>query len=249
VIRSQRGFTLLEVLVATAILGLVMSTVYSVLTRTLMATRRAETRAELFASGREQVMRMADEIESSLPPTQVVYFVGEHSGGTPPTDRIGFYTVINRTAGADRRLGGLALVTYSLDETQERGLFALRRQEELIATAGAGGVSEDGAGEFEDDSRSANFGADDGMGAADETVISAVHLMDRVAGMRFGFIDPENGEMVTEWDTSKPGPDNRLRNLPAAVSITLFLADDRGGIHDFSTIVDLPLARYPTPTR
>ena len=80
-IPSHSGFTLLELLVAVAILGIVMSTVYGVLTRTLLATKRAEARAELFASGREMVMRMADEIEGALPPTRQVYFVGERRQG------------------------------------------------------------------------------------------------------------------------------------------------------------------------
>ena len=74
--RSQRGFTLLEVLVATAILGLVMTAVYGVVARTLMATQRSEARAELFADGRELVLRLADEIEGALPPSTNVYFLG-----------------------------------------------------------------------------------------------------------------------------------------------------------------------------
>lgn len=239
--RSERGFTLLELLVAVGILGIVMSTVYGVLTRTLMATRRAEARAELYASGREMVMRMADEIEGALPPDRQVYFVGQHEGGTPPADGIGFFTVVSRVLGAERRAGGLAFVTYSLDRTED-GLFALRRVEELVSgdDGGAADPNAPDAGALPD----AALATD-----PSEPVISAVHLLDRIAGLRFGYIDPENGELVDEWDTSKPGPDNRLRNLPAAVSITLFLADEYGGIHDFGTIVDLPLARYPTPTR
>ncbi len=240
---GQRGFTLLELLVAVGILGLVMSTVYGVLTRTLLATRHAEARAELYASGRAMVMRMADEIESALPPDRQVAFVGEQRGGTPPEDAIGFYTIVHRMAGAERRPGGLAFVSYSLDRTQD-GLFALRRSEEVLANAGGSANDPNSA-----DSLAGNPDLPTDMGASTEPVVSAVYLLDHVAGMRFGYIDPENGELVESWDTSQPGTDNRLRNLPAAVSISLFLADDNGGIHDFSTIVDLPLARYPTPGR
>jgi general secretion pathway protein J len=239
--RGQRGFTLLELLVAVGILGIVMSTVYGVLTRTLMATKRAEARAELFASGREMVMRMADEIEGALPPDRRVYFVGEHGEATPPNDAIGFYTIINRMLGAERRVGGLAFVTYSLDKTDD-GLFALRRVEELLANEGSAEGDPNAPEDTFDPSRNDEAATD-----SSEPVISAVHLLDRIAGLRFGYIDPENGELVDQWDTSQPGPDNRLRNLPAAVSITLFLADEYGGIHDFGTIVDLPLAPYPTP--
>lgn len=228
---DRRGFTLLEILVATAILGLVMTTVYGTLSRTLMATKRAEERAELYASGREQVMRMADEIEAALPPSRDVYFVGEHKGATPPADAIAFHKIVRRTQGAEQRAGGLAFIAYSLDPDPSgvQGLFALRRHEELLAAPG-GGESDDLGGGF-------------GEGAA--PVISAVHLIDRVAGLRFDYVDPETGGIVEAWDTTVADTDNRLRGLPAAVRVTLFLADERGAIHDFGTIVDLPLARYP----
>lgn len=227
---DRRGFTLLEVLVAVAILGLVMLTVYGTLARSIAATRYAEDRAELYASGREQVMRMADEIESALPPSQVVYFVGEHLGGTPPTDTISFYTIVRRTQGAEQRVGGLALVVYSLDPDPSgvAGLFALRRHEELMMTTG--------------DIEEMEFGME---GEAAAPAVSAVHLIDRVAGLRFDYIDPETGEFVEGWDTTKADASNRLRGLPAAVRVTLFLADQRGAIHDFGTIVDLPLTYYP----
>lgn len=231
---NRRGFTLLEILVATAILGLVMTTVYGTLSRTLLATKRAEERADLYASGREQVMRMADEIESALPPSRQVYFVGEHKGGTPPTDVIGFHTIVRRSQGAEVRAGGLAFIAYSLDPDPggTPGLFALRRHEELLAAPGDAAA---GDGEF-----SAERQEDPAA-----PIVSAVHLIDRVAGLRFDYVDPESGEIVESWDTTVPGPDNRFRELPAAVRVTLFLADERGAIHDFGTIVDLPLARYP----
>ncbi len=240
---SRRGFTLLEVLVATAILGLILMAVYGVVARTLMATQRAESRAELYADGRELVLRLADEIEGALPPSTTVYFLGERREATPPSDVLQFFTVVRRVYGAEQRAGGMALVGYMLDETETPKVFALRRQEEVLAVAGGGGdPNAPGMGEA-----GAQFGA--ANDAPEEPQVRAIHLSDRVAGLRFDYVDPATGEAMPQWDTSQPGPDNELLGLPAAVSITLWLWDENGSVHDFSTIVDLPLARFPTPTR
>jgi len=229
---NQRGFTLLEVLVATAILGIVMTTIYGTLTRTLMATKRAEERAELYASGRDQVMRMADEIESALPPSNQVYFVGEHKGSTPPADAIAFHRVVRRLQGAEHQAGGISYISYSLDPDPNGGpgLFVLRRHEELLANAADAQAGESG-GLMED--------------AMPAAVMPVKYVLDRVAGLRFDYVDPDSGDIVEAWDTTVADSSNRLRGLPAAVRVTLFLADERGGIHDFGTIVDLPLAQYP----
>src|ERR1700687_3758256 len=65
---SRRGFTLLEIMVATAILGIVLTTVYGVLSRAIYAKNHSEERADLYASGRETVLKLADELEGALPP-------------------------------------------------------------------------------------------------------------------------------------------------------------------------------------
>src|SRR5438445_357233 len=85
---SRRGFTLLEIMVATAILGIVMLTVYGVLARALIAKNHSEERAELYASGREVVLKIADELEGALPPTagRDIGFMGVAGSGQVPAD-------------------------------------------------------------------------------------------------------------------------------------------------------------------
>jgi prepilin-type N-terminal cleavage/methylation domain-containing protein len=236
---SRRGFTLLEILVATAILGIVLMTVYGVLARALYAKNHSEERAELYAAGREAVLKMGDELESALPPTAGVGvgFVGEAGTDRVPNDRVWFTMVIRRTLGASLNRGGRAWVSYSLDEVENTpNLFALRRQEELVLTP------EPDTGEETDPE------AADAAAAATPSAIAA-HILDQVAGLRFRYLDAETGEWLDSWDTTaEPPPGQPPRGLPAAVQITLFLADNSGGIHDFSTTVDLPLANVaPTP--
>lgn len=239
---TKRGFTLLEILVALAILAVVLTTVYGVLGTALSAKEHAEGRADLYAAGREAVLRMADELEGALPPSagRNIGFIGlpssEHG---VPANAVQFASVVRRPTSASESRVGRALVSYSLDPmTDNPNLYALRRQEEMLS----GPVPQDDLGE------------DDGTGltTADPPppIAFAAHLLDRVAGLRFNYLDTETGDFVESWDTTAERPTGSPPiELPLAVQITLFLADENGGIHDFGTIVDLPLARVPTPKR
>jgi prepilin-type N-terminal cleavage/methylation domain-containing protein len=233
---SRRGgFTLLEILVATAILGIILVTVYGVLSRALYAKNHAEERADLYAAGREAVLKMADELEGALPPTagHNIGFVGVAGADRVPTDAVQFAIVIRRQFGVSQTRGGRAIVSYSLDPTKDTpNLFALRRQEELLTEEP---VAEDDGVDAEE--------------APAAPVAIAAHILDQVAGLRFRYLDPETGAWTDTWDTTEEPPPGKLaRGLPGAVEITLFLTDSGGGIHDFGTIVDLPLyAPPPTP--
>jgi prepilin-type N-terminal cleavage/methylation domain-containing protein len=235
--KTQRGFTLLEIMVATAILGIILTTVYGVLSRALYAKNHAEERADLYASGREKVLQMADELEGALPPTagRNIGFIGAPGTERVPADTVQFDVVIRRPFSSGPARGGRALVSYSLDPVKETpNLYALLRQEQLLTNP----MSESGT--------------DDNAGSGDpaQPTVTATHLIDQVAGLRFRYVD-QTGQFVDSWDTTiaRPGQQG-LPGLPGAVEITLFLADNQGGVHDFTTIVDLPLANLvPTPGR
>jgi prepilin-type N-terminal cleavage/methylation domain-containing protein len=248
---DRRGFTLLEVLLATAILGIILTTVYGTVARSLQAKQHAEGRAELYAAGRDAVLRIADEVEGALSPrpNSDVFFVGVAGNQRVPADELHFFTIIRRQFTASRSQGGRALVSYQLDPMPRTpGLFALRRQEELLSLPLG-----DGTGEYSDEEPGGNE-FDTGVEAANapaQSPILAAHLLDRVAGLRFRYFDPETHDWLDSWDTTADlQPGEAPMSLPAAVQVILFLADQDGGVHDFGTIVDLPLANLqPTPTR
>jgi general secretion pathway protein J len=240
---NQRGFTLLEVLVAMAILAIIMVTVYGVLSQALYAKNHSEERADLYASGREAVLKIADELEGALPPTagRNIGFVGIAGTGRVPTDGVQFDVVVRRLFGPTQSRGGRALVSYSLDPLQDTNLFALRRQEQPLTDNLP----------IDSNSDTADSNSQDAAAPAAPVAIAA-YLLDQVAGLRLRYLDPETGEWLDNWDnTVPPEPGHPQRGLPGAVEITLFLADNQGGVHDFGTIVDLPLANLapPTPSR
>src|SRR5258705_190264 len=68
-IERSSGFTLLELMVALGIFGLVATTLYGTFARTLRSKGLVERRAEITRVGRAAVNRMADEIGSAYYPT------------------------------------------------------------------------------------------------------------------------------------------------------------------------------------
>jgi prepilin-type N-terminal cleavage/methylation domain-containing protein len=233
---TRRGFTLLEIMIATTILAIIMITVYGVIGRALYAKNHSEERADLYASGREAVLKIADEIEGALPPTagRNLGFVGIPGTGRVPTDSVQFDVVVRRLYGTSETRGGRALVSYSLDPIKDTpNLFALRRQEQLLAEP-------------------APQDPNDPDAPPSEPEVFAAYVLDQIAGLRFRYLDPRTGEWADSWDTTVEPPSGQPPiGLPGAVEITLFLADEDGGVHDFGTIVDIPLANLvpPTPVR
>ena len=234
---GRRGFTLLEIMIATTILAIIMITVYGVVGRALYAKNHCEERADLYASGREAVLKIADELEGALPPTagRNIGFIGVPGTARVPSDAVQFDVVVRRLYGASETRGGRALVSYSLDPVEDTpNLFALRRQEQLLTEAVPADLSADNP----DNTDSADAAAP----AAPATF--AAYLLDQVAGLRFRYLDPLSGEWLDSWDTTVQPPPG----LPGAVEVTLFLTDNEGGVHDFGTIVDLPLSNLMPPT-
>src|SRR5436190_21946190 len=104
---SRRGFTLLEIMVATAILGIIMTTVYGVLSRALYAKTHSEERADLYAAGRETVLKIADELEGALRPEpgRTIGFIGVPGNERVPTDAVQFDVVVRRLSGVSQSRG------------------------------------------------------------------------------------------------------------------------------------------------
>ncbi|MGD9764262.1 MAG: prepilin-type N-terminal cleavage/methylation domain-containing protein [Candidatus Binatia bacterium] len=242
------GFTLLELLLAIVILGLLLTTVYGTLSRTEWSKRIAEERAELFSSGRQAVLKMAGDIEAALPPPagDRIYFRGTPDG-VPEIHLIN----MNRGGyGVNRVRPGRSLVVYSLDPLpRRRGQHALRREEYLYAKmlAEADGVEsapteEEEEAEVQAPTEQATYLLDCPDLPNDLNLPGACLP---VTALAFRYFDETVGDWRDEWDTTV---EPTLGRLPAAVEISLVIADEDGGEHDFNTIVDLPLSRgQPTP--
>lgn len=244
---SPRGFTLVEILMAIIIMSVILVTVYGSVARTLTSKETAEFRAELFATGREAVQRIADEVQASVSPLpRQGVFRGARGGGSPPTDTIAFVAMNRGGYGLNRVPPGLVLIQYALSPVEgRRGLFTLWREEERWAAL----LAEADGTPLETEDMGFEGGAPlrEQLPLLDCPADAPVDIPGNcvpVVGLQFRYFD-DRGGIHEEWDSL--ADDTRFM-LPSAVQITLYLSDERRVIHDFSTIVDLPLARgQPTP--
>jgi prepilin-type N-terminal cleavage/methylation domain-containing protein len=249
--RAARGFTLLELLMAMMIAGILLTTVYGAVSRTLRSKETAEERAELYASGREAVLKMADEIEGALVPDPDTggtnFFVGSGAGGGDAfvqfiaMDRGGFGTSTLRP--------GRIIVEYFLDPLpSQRGLFTLfRRQQWLQALLAQEGLAPLPVEMEQDDPALQSVALpllDCPPGVSDLNLPGSCI---RVVSLGFAFYDVD-GSRSDEWSSVRDDGGVQFERLPAAVAISLVLADERGVEYPFETVVDIPLAKgQPTP--
>lgn len=246
--RRPSGFTLLEVLLAVTILGIIMMTVYGALSRTLSSKLVGEERSEMYSNGRDAVLQIANDVEGATRPGvgDRIYFRGQGGSGQVPS--LEFVGMNRGGYGQEQVRAGRVLIVYTLDPISgQRGLFALRREEHLFAALLAEADGVDSSTEEQDEGPSVPT-------AVATYVLDCPQIPDeiplpgncaRVVGLSFRYFDEASGQWTDEWDSTQSDMQDRI---PSAVEIALLLADERGVEHDFSTIVDLPLARgQPTP--
>ena len=253
---DARGFTLLELLLAIVILSLITATVYGSLSRTESSKRIAESRSELYSAGRQAVMRLAGDIEASLPPPSGdrIYFRGTYESGT---SEIHLVTMNRGGYGMNRVRPGRVLVVYSvLPIPKRRGQFSLLREEYLYKAMldKADGVEQEETSSFDDPEQQEEDQAPteqaqlllDCPAVEDDLDLPGSCLP--VTWLSFRYFDDSVGDWREDWDSTADNSATFGR-LPAAVEINLRIADEDGAEHPFYTVVDLPLARgQPTPS-
>jgi prepilin-type N-terminal cleavage/methylation domain-containing protein len=253
---NESGFTLLELLLAVVILGLITATVYGSLARTESSKRIAESRSELYSAGRQAVMKMANDIEGALPPPSGdrIYFRGTHGDGAAPEVHL---VMMNRGGfGMNRVRPGRVLVVYSLAPLpKRRGQYALLREEYLYKAMldKADGIEQQPASSLDGNGENQE---DDAPTEQASLLLECPDVEDDldlpgsclpVTALIFRYYDDTVGDWRDDWDSTL---DNgaTFGRLPSAVEITLKIADENGAEHPFYTVVDLPLAKgQPTP--
>jgi prepilin-type N-terminal cleavage/methylation domain-containing protein len=266
--RGGAGFTLIEVMLAVTIFGIVATALYGTFARTLRSKTLGEERIDVVRTGRTAVGRMADEIMTAVYPSEALdeYRFQALAGGSEaaPLDSLSFSTFSNG-GGSEARNTDQRVIEYFFpaDLTGKRRDRRNDRTSEVPppvpdaapATApddlgAARRRREDGVVDF-----FATFGSDSlrARGIAAERLLRreapllqrdaladayATVFLDNVASLKLRFCDGR--EWTDEWDSN----DARLSpGLPRAVAIDLGLYDDDGAVHHFATAVDLTMTR------
>ena len=213
---GARGFTLIEILIAIFILGIVLSTVYAAYTGTFRIIRDTGYDAEAYAMARSALFRMTRDLDNVVP-YKGSFYVSLRKGGE--RDRalveLSFLSSSHIAFREKEPASGIAAIRYELASVEDREGYVLRRSDTVYS-----------GGEAPDEEAQAGF-----------VVCENVH------SLTFELVDRE-GFMTDTWDSSST-TETQKKAAPVAVLIHLKLNNPRDPERPyvFSTQVYLPLNR------
>jgi general secretion pathway protein J len=208
---SSRGLTLVEVLVALAVLAMIGVLLYGAFD-SLAHGRKAESqRGDRARQGRQAVLRMTREIQSAFLSmhnpgnvalqTRVVAFIGQNS---QPFDRLDFQAFAHRRIEANSHESDQAEVGYfAAPDPDVEGKIDLVRREQTPAD----------------------------MDAKKGGIVNV--LCEDVEAFDVRYLDPQTSQWVETWDTTQAlGQQNRL---PLEIRMTLTLKHVPAGVESTYT--------------
>jgi len=243
---GARGFTLLEITVTLAILGVVLMIVYGVFSQAAAGKELAERRGDEAASARAVLARIAKDLEvarpmnaAQAPPpaAQGTPHVGPTPTPTPgpsavPPQRGLFLGRVHTDAGV--ALDDLAFTTF----VRRPSALTFAGSDLGIVHYFVARISADSpvAGLYRQTLYALNGDSFDPDAAVDPG--SATLILAGVTTLDFRFYD--GTDWVEEWDSRDQ---RNFAPAPLAVEITLGVEDVDGRVERYATAVDLPLAR------
>lgn len=207
-LRSEAGFTLLEVMVAIGILAGITATVFVIFRNSAEIQETVRGQSELASMGRIGLSRMEREIgqaflstarktrpagmSDNADDTFETLFIGEDSD---PFDTLNFTARSHRKLYRDSKECSLTEIGFYEEPDRESRYFKLMHREEDRID---GEPTEGG-----------------------EVMV----LARSVKALNFRYFDEQKNEWLEEWDTTGPDQTNRL---PRSVEVTLVIVDASG---------------------
>lgn len=213
------GFTLLEVLLAVLILGVVVSMVSLSLSGSLQVVEATQKQGEIYHRARTAMSRISEDI-AAVRLIDHLEFVGARGDiDGRRADTLQFPSTAHLIFNPEQQQPGLGVITYRvLADPEDQRMLILLRSDTLYLPGG-----EDGG---------------------EDTVDDGFILSDTLRSVEFAFIDPD-GEVLSEWDsTADEEGDQTISRLPMAVQCTLsyWLDIEEESFLTFATRVFLPTA-------
>lgn len=210
----NKGFTLLEILIAISILAIVLTTVYAAYTGTLRIVRDTEYGDDIYSMARVTLKRMTDDLESICTYKESFkFFSSENQFDNQKFTDISFLSSAH-VSFDDTPSVGNARIGYYIRKESDKEEYALIRRDELYR------------------------GEEGGFTDSDEN--KGYIICDHIQSVTYTFYDAKGNEYET-WDS---GSDTTKDKAPTLVSIDLNLInpDDKDNPYRFMTTVRIPMA-------
>jgi prepilin-type N-terminal cleavage/methylation domain-containing protein len=208
----ENGFTLVEILIAIFILGIVLTTVYASYTGTFRIIRETQDDAEIYGMARNALDRMARDLQSAAPWRGAFTFMTKSDTlGGREFARLTFRSAAHVAFSEQEVPGGIAVIEYRVEEGTEKAGYALVRSDNLYRDPGK-----------------------------EEPLPGGYLLSDRVEALTYLFTD-EAGKEYESWDSGGQVEVQRNK-APAGVLIRLSLVNtaDKERPYRFMTRVRVP---------
>lgn len=213
--RRESGFTLIEMMVAVAILGVVLLMLADAFHTVAMSKVQGEEHLGIDREGRAIMWQLSNElrdaVQTSVYPSRVLLIGRSRQRDGEAVDSLSLSTFAAGHTRAIYGAGAEQVVTYALEPNpNHQGWFILTRQQQsglLTQTSG-------------------------------QKSSPALMMADNLVSLDFRFYN--GSKWVQNWDsTALP----HGRQLPLAVAIGLELAGPKGQKMNFDTAVDVPMAQ------
>jgi prepilin-type N-terminal cleavage/methylation domain-containing protein len=210
------GFTLIEILIAVFILGVVLSTVYAAYSGTYRIIKISEHESDIYSTGRMALQRMFYDFSAVGPYRGKFELISKQSDvGGKTFPRLVFTSMVNLDLGNQEKPAGVSTIDYYVREDREKEGFILMRVENVHREK-----------------------------LLDEQVDlkkGAFPLCNSVHSLTYKFYDSTGGAYEA-WDYTVNGAVQNNR-LPAVIAVELSLInpDNRDNPFKFATKIYLPV--------
>ncbi|MCK5391105.1 MAG: prepilin-type N-terminal cleavage/methylation domain-containing protein [Deltaproteobacteria bacterium] len=212
---TNKGFTLIEVLLAVFIASIVLAVLYASFFQIIKAKEKVEEELELYHEARVIFSKMTRDLATAFPRGSVnsdssnttsSFFMASEEGNNSSLT----FTSLSRRPSKDARESDQTEISYFLEPTEDTpDLFALMRRD------------------------NPTIGTDEGW---TEYPISERIVRFKVSYLAETSILGDNQELQFEWDS------NEQSSLPTAVNINLTMRSPRGEDIEFTSLILIPVA-------
>lgn len=210
----ENGFTLLEVLLATTILGVVMAMLSLGLAATLRVVEATEQQEEVYYLAQTALRRITEDLAAATPEG---IFIGRNNGiRDRRADSLVFTSQAHLVLNPEKQLPGMATLRYTVAaDPDDQRLLRLLRSDTLVlpGVVAAPGITDDSAAE------------------------PAFLLADSLRAVQFDYFN-RTGQEFDSWQKEPSAEEGEEpRELPAAVQCTLefWIDPDKDLFQSFST--------------